>query len=201
MSVVKVCLPETPSSLCWYPDTWLQVLIEFEQSSVMLYVWCLLPESPWPCCWPLGTWEKPMRPEMRVWSPAGPLRWLGCPGESQRWWGGRTQPGDEREVKTSGRLLHCHLPHKPSALFSGTRQVFLHCSFLCELGYVFINLNISENGVFVLKCPYYGFLKMSFHAVCNSSKWMKTSCKVLNLKVHCVIFPGSHNLFGQLTYS
>lgn len=72
---------------------------------------CLLPESPWPCCWPLGTWEKPMRPEMRVWSPAVPLRWLGCPGESQRWWDGRTQPGDEREVKTSDRLLHCHLPH------------------------------------------------------------------------------------------
>ncbi len=23
MSVVKVCLSETPSSLCWYPDTWL----------------------------------------------------------------------------------------------------------------------------------------------------------------------------------
>ncbi len=33
----------------------------------------------------------------------------------------------------------------------------------------------------------YGFLKMTFHAVCNTAlKWMKTSGKVLNLKVHRV---------------
>ncbi len=41
--------------------------------------------------------------------------------------------------------------------------------------------------VFLLKCLYYGFLKMMFHAVCNSSTWMKTSCKDWNLKVHKVI--------------
>ncbi len=39
---------------------------------------------------------------------------------------------------------------------------------------------------FDLKCPYYGSLKITFHAVCNSSTWIKTSCKVLNLKVHRV---------------
>ncbi len=31
-----------------------------------------------------------------------------------------------------------------------------------------------------LKCLYYVFMKMIFHAVCN---WIKTSCEVLNLKV------------------
>ncbi len=40
------------------------------------------------------------------------------------------------------------------------------------------------NALSVLKCPYYVFLKMIFHAVCNSSKWMNASSEVLNLKVH-----------------
>lgn len=33
-----------------------------------------------------------------------------------------------------------------------------------------------------IKVPHYGFLKMNFHAMCNTA----LSCKLLNLKVHCV---------------
>ncbi len=38
----------------------------------------------------------------------------------------------------------------------------------------------------ILKCPYYGFLRMSFHAVCNTALMNENILQVLNLKVHRV---------------
>ncbi len=35
-----------------------------------------------------------------------------------------------------------------------------------------INIYTHTFTMIFLKCPYYGFLKITFHAVCNSSKWM-----------------------------
>ncbi len=50
---------------------------------------------------------------------------------------------------------------------------------------IFISI-ISNITFFFFKCPYYGFLKMSFHAVCNTalSEWKHPA--VLNLKAHRV---------------
>ncbi len=91
---------------------------------------------------------------------------------------------------------------KNSALITGINYILqyiqiedsiLNCKNVSQyywFYYILNQMNLGEHKWLLpktLKCPYYGFLKMSLHAVCkHSSKWMKTSCTVLNLKEHRV---------------